>query len=305
MPDCRRRSGWRPASRSTPMKRRCCGAVRCRMHRSCSAGSSSRFRGTDRPTRRERSSPPRENGSRRGFEGSIRVSPTSACAGCGPARPPAPPRAFRSWWTIRNIPARAVDWWLRRTRAGAGVHARAAGGGACARDSLRGLRAGASLASAPSRSAFYVLVRRSTFSVLRSTCVRRAQIAVRRSRHVERSTPNGERRTTNGEPRPVRILESVSACSCPMLAPSFCAVRSLASAPRVRALDGIEVHEASRAMQPGELVVLTIDAPASAELVTVTAFGRAIPAARVDASQLARAGRARSRRQARASTPRW
>jgi murein DD-endopeptidase MepM/ murein hydrolase activator NlpD len=36
-------------------------------------------------------------------------------------------------------------------------------------------------------------------------------------------------------------------------------------------------------MQPGELVVLTIDAPVAADLVTVTAFGRAIPAARVDA----------------------
>lgn len=56
----------------------------------------------------------------------------------------------------------------------------------------------------------------------------------------------------------------------------------LLGSPPVRAVDGIEVHEASRAMQPGELVVLTIDVPASAERVTVTAFGRTIPAARAD-----------------------
>jgi murein DD-endopeptidase MepM/ murein hydrolase activator NlpD len=60
---------------------------------------------------------------------------------------------------------------------------------------------------------------------------------------------------------------------------------ALFAAAPVRAVDGIEVHEASRAMQPGELVVLTIDVPASAKAVAVTAFGRAIPAAQLDVQQ--------------------
>jgi murein DD-endopeptidase MepM/ murein hydrolase activator NlpD len=51
---------------------------------------------------------------------------------------------------------------------------------------------------------------------------------------------------------------------------------------RIVAADGVGVRAASRAMQPGELVVLTIDAPAPASVVTVTVFGHTIPAARVD-----------------------
>jgi murein DD-endopeptidase MepM/ murein hydrolase activator NlpD len=58
---------------------------------------------------------------------------------------------------------------------------------------------------------------------------------------------------------------------------------TLAGSPHVRAVDAIAVHVASRAMQPGELVVLTIDVSASAEIVSVAAFGRTIPAARADA----------------------
>jgi murein DD-endopeptidase MepM/ murein hydrolase activator NlpD len=57
----------------------------------------------------------------------------------------------------------------------------------------------------------------------------------------------------------------------------------LIGASRVHALDDVVVHEASRAMQPGELVVLMIDAPDSAQRVSVTAFGRSIPAARAEA----------------------
>jgi murein DD-endopeptidase MepM/ murein hydrolase activator NlpD len=60
-----------------------------------------------------------------------------------------------------------------------------------------------------------------------------------------------------------------------------CAVL-LAGQPRVAAIDALTVQVSSRAMQPGELVVLSIDAPAATELVTVAAFGRTIPAAHLD-----------------------
>src|ERR1700674_1117536 len=44
----------------------------------------------------------------------------------------------------------------------------------------------------------------------------------------------------------------------------------------------IGVAAAARALQPGELVVLTLTTPAGVDGVRVSAFGRAIPAARVE-----------------------
>jgi hypothetical protein len=54
------------------------------------------------------------------------------------------------------------------------------------------------------------------------------------------------------------------------------------AASRAGATDTLGLQVAARTMQPGELVVLTIDAPPGAEVVTVHAFGHTIPAAHGD-----------------------
>jgi murein DD-endopeptidase MepM/ murein hydrolase activator NlpD len=54
------------------------------------------------------------------------------------------------------------------------------------------------------------------------------------------------------------------------------------TADRLGAAEVLELHVAARTMQPGELVVLTIDAPSGADVVTVHAFGQSIPAAHGD-----------------------
>jgi murein DD-endopeptidase MepM/ murein hydrolase activator NlpD len=60
----------------------------------------------------------------------------------------------------------------------------------------------------------------------------------------------------------------------------------LAGLPSAPGADGnaIEVTPAARAVQPGELVVLTVTAPAAAERVSVSAFGREVPVVPVDAN---------------------
>lgn len=67
------------------------------------------------------------------------------------------------------------------------------------------------------------------------------------------------------------------------LAP-FVALLCLGGMPAVPGADAIEVVPAARAVQPGELVVLTFTTPAGADRVRVAAFGREVPAVSVEAN---------------------
>jgi murein DD-endopeptidase MepM/ murein hydrolase activator NlpD len=60
------------------------------------------------------------------------------------------------------------------------------------------------------------------------------------------------------------------------------ALLALGAIPILRASDGIEVATASRSLQPGELVVLTLTVPPEATGLQVRAFDREIPTFRVD-----------------------
>jgi murein DD-endopeptidase MepM/ murein hydrolase activator NlpD len=100
---------------------------------------------------------------------------------------------------------------------------------------------------------------------------------------LPRQTENEERTTRNGAAWTDLDTKIASVATRTLLGCLVVSSALLIAASRVRALDAIEVHEASRAMQPGELVVFTIDVPPSTELVSVTAFGHAVPAFRAGA----------------------